>query len=375
MDIPTREQRYQMWRDDFRAGKMDQAGFLAAVDSLAFQDEWGRYWMIGAESGSWYYYDGRAWQPAEPHQAGWLPVLDDQGRYWRREKQSGQWHCDDLSTEAYFNSNSVSKDLSASGQEVPAGTAGQLDGVSSPALPPSVLSTPSKRSYSALFMIPARSILAIGAAFVVVLLLLVWPVGGAPPVGGAAFAPSFLPALDAGKALGDAGSNRGGAQSVISGEVVDLSTGQPASGLQISVNGRIVWTDAAGSYSITGLPAGEYSVVLQLQGQGIPAQGPVFVTVDGQHSVTVNLTYYSQLQPLPTDTPQPLPVIPASVTTPDTLPPATTPDTLPPTTTPDTLPPAGASIAHRPLVMIGFGFLLALVGGAFFWKSLADERR
>jgi hypothetical protein len=153
-----------------------------------------------------------------------------------------------------------------------------------------------------------------------------------------------------------------------------LSTGQPAAGVQISVNGRIVWSDAAGSYSITGLPAGEYSVVLQLQGQGIPAQGPVFVTVDGQHSVTVNLTYYSQLQPLPTDTPQPLPVIPAAVTTPGTLPLAATPGTLPPAATPDTLPPAGAPIAHRPLVMIGFGFLLTLVGGAFFWKSLADER-
>jgi len=91
--------------------------------------------------------------------------------------------------------------------------------------------------------------------------------------------------------------------------VSDLSRGQPGAGLPVSINGAIVTTDGDGRYSITGLLAGEYSVVLQLPGEWWPAQDPISVHLDGQNSVTVDLAYYSQspptATPLPPSTPLP----------------------------------------------------------------------
>ena len=84
MDIETNikslERRHQELSRDFKAGKIDEATFTAEVDRLQFQDSWGRYWMLGAQSGMWHYYDGQAWQQADPRQADRLPFMDDQGR-------------------------------------------------------------------------------------------------------------------------------------------------------------------------------------------------------------------------------------------------------------------------------------------------------
>jgi hypothetical protein len=114
-----------------------------------------------------------------------------------------------------------------------------------------------------------------------------------------------------------------------------------------------VRTDTDGSYSITGLPAGAYTVLPELRGQGVPAQGPIFVSVDGQNSVTVDLAYYSQSQPPPpTDTPQP----PVTLAEP-----------------PAALPASGAP-GQQPLLLIGLGVLLFAAGG-FWMKGLRAARR
>ena len=67
------EKRYKILTRDFQAGKIDEGRFIAEVDKLQFQDEWGRYWMIGAQSGSWHYYDGQNWQQAVYGRPG--PIL------------------------------------------------------------------------------------------------------------------------------------------------------------------------------------------------------------------------------------------------------------------------------------------------------------
>jgi LysM repeat protein len=91
-NIRSLEQRYQTLRQDFEAGNLDETAFVAEVDKLQFQDGYGRYWMLGAKTGSWHYYDGQAWHQADPYQADSLPFMDEQGQYWQRGQKSGDWY-------------------------------------------------------------------------------------------------------------------------------------------------------------------------------------------------------------------------------------------------------------------------------------------
>lgn len=195
----------------------------------------------------------------------------------------------------------------------------------------------SNRIHTTLFAIPTKSMLVASAVFVF-LALLALLVGCSLPFSEPPPAPSPSPTLDRGTPDGDS------TQSAISGTVTNLSSGQPGAGIEVSVSGfPSARTDSKGHYSVTGLSAGEYSVALKLHGQGTSAQGAVFVNVDGQNSVTIDLAYYNQPQPLPTDTPQPEVVA------------AATP--LP------RLPVSGKPVGYGPLAIVGLGFLLTLVGG------------
>src|SRR5262245_37147488 len=68
MNTEALEQRYQILVSDFQAGRINAAAFAAEVDKLSFQDQGGHYWMMGMQSGSWYYYDGQNWRLADPRQ-------------------------------------------------------------------------------------------------------------------------------------------------------------------------------------------------------------------------------------------------------------------------------------------------------------------
>ncbi|RME98818.1 MAG: carboxypeptidase regulatory-like domain-containing protein [Chloroflexi bacterium] len=177
--------------------------------------------------------------------------------------------------------------------------------------------------------------------------LLILPVSLASPDEFPLPAPSPRPPLTDGNG-GDGGGNSG---SAIFGTVTDLSRDAAGAAIEVSVNGAIVRTDTDGTYSITGLNAGDYIVLLELHGQGQPAQGPVHVILDGSHNATINLEYYSQ--PSPTDTPQPT---------------ATTP-TEPAKATPADLPDSGAPTSHRPPIIIGLGLVLLIAGIVLFNKS------
>ena len=91
-NIEALEHRYQALYNDYQAGRLDESAFVSEVDALQFQDDWGRYWMIGTQSGSWHYYDGQAWHQADPRDADKLPFMDEQGVYWQRGVKSGDWY-------------------------------------------------------------------------------------------------------------------------------------------------------------------------------------------------------------------------------------------------------------------------------------------
>ena len=50
----------------FQAGEITRQEFVDAMKGLRLKDGQGRFWMIGAQSGRWYYFDGRDWIAAEP---------------------------------------------------------------------------------------------------------------------------------------------------------------------------------------------------------------------------------------------------------------------------------------------------------------------
>lgn len=97
-NVAELERRYQVLFDGFQTGKLDETTFIAEVEKLQFRDDWGRYWMLGTQTGAWHYYDGQAWHQADPRDADKLPFLDEQGRYWQRGIKSGEWYYYDSDT-------------------------------------------------------------------------------------------------------------------------------------------------------------------------------------------------------------------------------------------------------------------------------------
>lgn len=320
MNISTREQQYEQLRQAWLAGQIDEAAFTAAVDGLGFQDAQGCRWMMGVETGRWYYFEGQSWQAANPQP---LPVAP--------------------ATEQY-----------------------------GPAMP--------RFNLLALLARPAKALLAVGLALIFILAL-VWPVGNARTLNGPQLAPSPRPPLGGGNGDDDDSGSGSGSDttrsSSIQGKLLDVSTGQSGAGIEISVNGSLVRTDTDGSYSITGLPAGNYSVQPQLMGQGIPIQGPVFVNLDGHSSVIVDLTYTSQSAPQPTDTPLPI-AIPAAVGL-NPAAPAANPPIAPATvqavqaTPPPALPSSGGDISQRPPLLLALGLIVAFMGG-LLWLVTSSQK-
>jgi hypothetical protein len=53
-------------KEKFQAGEISRQQFIDEMKKLRLKDDEGRYWMIGAQTGKWYYFDGRDWIQAEP---------------------------------------------------------------------------------------------------------------------------------------------------------------------------------------------------------------------------------------------------------------------------------------------------------------------
>ncbi|MCB0208863.1 MAG: hypothetical protein KDJ52_06025 [Anaerolineae bacterium] len=98
----------------------------------------------------------------------------------------------------------------------------------------------------------------------------------------------------------------------IYGQITDLSTGRPGQGLELDINGSIVRTDGDGRYSITGLNAGNYTIVLLLPTQAVSAESSTQIYLKDKEIVTVDLSYYSEAPPTTVPSPTPTAAPPTS---------------------------------------------------------------
>jgi len=60
------EEAFHQLKNQFERRKISRSEFVAEMKKLRFKDEDGRFWMIGAQSGRWYYFDGKDWIQSEP---------------------------------------------------------------------------------------------------------------------------------------------------------------------------------------------------------------------------------------------------------------------------------------------------------------------
>ncbi len=60
------EARYRDLKAQFDAGTLSEDDFKARLQELMIQDDQGRWWIIGYETGQWYVHDGEQWAQAEP---------------------------------------------------------------------------------------------------------------------------------------------------------------------------------------------------------------------------------------------------------------------------------------------------------------------
>jgi hypothetical protein len=60
------EMAFRSLRTQFREKAISRREFIDQLKKLRLRDSQGRFWMIGAQSGKWYYFDGRDWVPSDP---------------------------------------------------------------------------------------------------------------------------------------------------------------------------------------------------------------------------------------------------------------------------------------------------------------------
>jgi hypothetical protein len=57
---------FRTLKEKFQKGEISRQEFIDEMKKLRIKDDQGRFWMIGAQSGKWYYFDGKDWISAEP---------------------------------------------------------------------------------------------------------------------------------------------------------------------------------------------------------------------------------------------------------------------------------------------------------------------
>ena len=60
------ERAFQSLRRQFRGKEISRREFIDRLKKLRLRDSQGRFWMIGAQSGKWYYFDGQDWVLSDP---------------------------------------------------------------------------------------------------------------------------------------------------------------------------------------------------------------------------------------------------------------------------------------------------------------------
>ncbi len=75
MTLAQMQARFFELKGKLAVGQISEQDFKHELEKLRFQDPHGRWWMIGAQSGRWYYYDGARWLLGDPPDPG-APGLD-----------------------------------------------------------------------------------------------------------------------------------------------------------------------------------------------------------------------------------------------------------------------------------------------------------
>ena len=90
----------------------------------------------------------------------------------------------------------------------------------------------------------------------------------------------------------------------IRGKVTDLCYGEPARGVQVSINGVVVTTDSQGDYSLAGQPPGTYVVTVLVDNAWQPSSQTLYLPDCGQVGIA-DLTFNSCVAPGPAPTEAP----------------------------------------------------------------------
>jgi hypothetical protein len=66
MNFKDAEEKFKQIKSQFISGILSEAEFKARLEEMMIQDEEGKWWMIGFESGQWYFNDGTSWVRSDP---------------------------------------------------------------------------------------------------------------------------------------------------------------------------------------------------------------------------------------------------------------------------------------------------------------------
>jgi hypothetical protein len=83
----AKEKFFQL-KGQLSTGRITQEQFDAALKDLMVQDEQGRYWMIGADSGKWYLHDGQRWVETQPPTGAPQQIQTTPETYSRSQKSN-----------------------------------------------------------------------------------------------------------------------------------------------------------------------------------------------------------------------------------------------------------------------------------------------
>lgn len=60
------EKEFEKLKDEFKRKRLSEPNFKKRLKELRLQDQDGRFWTIGAQTGKWYYFDGNDWIESRP---------------------------------------------------------------------------------------------------------------------------------------------------------------------------------------------------------------------------------------------------------------------------------------------------------------------
>jgi hypothetical protein len=87
------EKAFAKLKGKFRRGRISREKFVDSLKKLRFKDKEGKYWMIGARSSKWYYFDGKNWVESDPASITETKVICRYCGFANRAEEETCVHC------------------------------------------------------------------------------------------------------------------------------------------------------------------------------------------------------------------------------------------------------------------------------------------